>query len=768
MINEVEMTNWKTHGKTTLSFAKGTNIIIGHMGAGKSSVVDAISFGLYGTSSAIKSRRIGVEELIRNRPDQKSSSSIRICFSSGSDAYVVEREITLNGPGKATLQKNGVYMQSQPKRVTEEVEKVLKMDYDLFSRAVYSEQNRLDYFLELNPGERKRIIDNMLGLDRFVSANENVVRIGSRLREMAGESRKLIEGMDIEGKKKQVKEVGAELQSLELQTETARREIDALGKEVLLLQDKLRKAKGEVARKTALSGETTVIRSRISVMQREIEEIEKDNRLTIEEIGAVMEDAEKKHAELRKSSEAAMRKLQNAQIMKGKADEAISTLSKNIAERNGIVERVRGMDPNAMETEAARLKREQDATESELAALKAQRNEALKWAAELEKHFGKCPLCESELGEKKRQELISSRKSLVAGFDKAAEELRKRGEAAREALLKMTKQINTWEVSSERLKAYGNLEERMRAAESDCSACEAESLSARKDADALSIKISESTAQLEKLKASKNAITRKMAYSREIEKLNAEMLLKEKEISEIAADDAVLDILQKEFTRISSEVSGRRAALESSERSIKERSRQLAEKKAELERLAKLEEDLRTKEKAIENMNRLGDALRETQSHLRQRLIGAVNEVMLEIWPELYPYRDYAAVRLSAEEEDYVLMVSTQRNGKESWEAVNAVASGGERSIACLAMRVAFALVLVPNLKWLILDEPTHNIDRQGIGKFIEVFNEKLPSIIEQVFIITHDEQLRQVSNAKVYLLGRNKEAAEETRVERL
>ena len=45
------------------------------------------------------------------------------------------------------------------------------------------------------------------------------------------------------------------------------------------------------------------------------------------------------------------------------------------------------------------------------------------------------------------------------------------------------------------------------------------------------------------------------------------------------------------------------------------------------------------------------------------------------------------------------------------------MASGGERSIACLAMRIAMAMVIVPNLRWLILDEPTHNIDEQGISK---------------------------------------------------
>ena len=80
-------------------------------------------------------------------------------------------------------------------------------------------------------------------------------------------------------------------------------------------------------------------------------------------------------------------------------------------------------------------------------------------------------------------------------------------------------------------------------------------------------------------------------------------------------------------------------------------------------------------------------------------------------------------------------------------------------------MRIAFAMVLVPNLKWLILDEPTHNIDRRGIGKLVEAFNETLPKIVDQVFIITHEEEMKQISGGRVFVLGRDKANNEATNV---
>ncbi|MCL5008390.1 MAG: hypothetical protein M1156_00680, partial [Candidatus Marsarchaeota archaeon] len=164
------------------------------------------------------------------------------------------------------------------------------------------------------------------------------------------------------------------------------------------------------------------------------------------------------------------------------------------------------------------------------------------------------------------------------------------------------------------------------------------------------------------------------------------------------------------------------------------------------------------KKLSLDELSKFRNALSETQSALRKRLVSSVNDIMESIWPNLYPYGDYAGIMLSATDDDYVLQLRSLKDGEYVWENVNSTASGGERSIACIVMRIAFSLVLVPNLRWLILDEPTHNIDSNGIAKFVRLLNENLPGIIEQIFIITHDEQLKQVSSGTIYSLSREKE----------
>ena len=184
--------------------------------------------------------------------------------------------------------------------------------------------------------------------------------------------------------------------------------------------------------------------------------------------------------------------------------------------------------------------------------------------------------------------------------------------------------------------------------------------------------------------------------------------------------------MQEAFTDLSARARELETKLESNVRYEKEKLLQVDEKTKELGTVEKLQAGIAKKRKTVENLTKFKNALSETQTLLRTRLIGSINDIMQDVWPELYPYGDYTGIMLEPTAEDYVLKVRTLGD-PQKWEEVNAIASGGEKSIACLAMRVAFALVLVPNLKWIILDEPTHNIDQQGLGKFTKAIGEVMP-----------------------------------------
>jgi exonuclease SbcC len=766
MIRAIELTNWKTHGHTRLDFSRGTNILLGPMGAGKSTIMDAIAFALFGTYPALQHRRLGVGGIIMSRPEQKSSASVKLGFDIDGDTYEVERGIDADGPGKATLSKNGAYVQSQPKRVNEEIERLLKVDYDLFSRAVYSEQNRLTYFLELRPGERKEQIDELLGLDKFALAQDNAGSLINKIKDSVSESEKALAALDPEKMKGQYESLLREIKEAENSVAAIKAELELQEKKKSAAESKLSEAKAQFERKTALLRETAELKSRMSVISGEIEKIEKKGvegkpaiLKALEEVGAslkALNEAEKKAAAEEQKSRDALVHLESD----------VKSAAKESGERDRLRKEHAGKDRKKVEeairsaSEKLKLLRESHGTSV------AAKNDSEKWLRELEGHDGKCPLCERELTPDARSKMLQDRSETVKRLDAEISAKAKEIAALEKSHEADSKELQGIASIEERLALYKDLDSRLAEGKAELAKAQEESGRLRTAKDAASNAVSRAKERLLELESKRETAERLERHLQERDKASESLAAKEKETGSLSIDQKTLDSLQESFTAQSSRARELRAQLDAEAKRAKEKATQAEDKKKEVEMLQRMQENVGRRKNAVENLKKFRNALEETQTALRSRLIGSINEVMQEIWPELYPYGDYQGIALEPTADDYALKVRTGSADGQKWEDVNAVASGGEKSIACLAMRVAFALVLVPNLKWIILDEPTHNIDRQGLNKFVKSISEVMPRIVDQVFIITHDEMLRQVENAKIYQLNRNKEENGETVVE--
>ncbi len=181
-----------------------------------------------------------------------------------------------------------------------------------------------------------------------------------------------------------------------------------------------------------------------------------------------------------------------------------------------------------------------------------------------------------------------------------------------------------------------------------------------------------------------------------------------------------------------------------------ERLREIREREGLLERYRR---ELMEGEKIRGDLRKFTEALILTQDQLRSEFLKTVNSIMDRVWQELYPYGDFEGIRLAIEG-DYIL----QLKEPGGWVSVEGRVSGGERSMACLALRIAFSLAFIPNLRWLILDEPTHNLDSNAIQHFARVLRERMPEFVEQVFLITHEERISEGVTGSLYKLERDKE----------
>jgi DNA repair exonuclease SbcCD ATPase subunit len=80
VIDGISLHNWKSHEDTSFKFGKGTNILVGPMGSGKSTVLDALCFALFGNFPALQHKRVKLSEIIMNRPVKKEEAWVKIFF----------------------------------------------------------------------------------------------------------------------------------------------------------------------------------------------------------------------------------------------------------------------------------------------------------------------------------------------------------------------------------------------------------------------------------------------------------------------------------------------------------------------------------------------------------------------------------------------------------------------------------------------------------------------------------------------------------------
>ncbi len=765
MIESVELTNWKAHGYTKMAFAKGPNILIGHMGAGKSSVMDAISFGLFGTFPARQNRRVDNENIIRNSKEKNRSAKVKLSFGIEGVNYVVEREITSGGQSKATLQKNGVYTQSQPQRVTEEIEKALAMDYDLFSRAVYSEQNRLDYFLELKASDRKKQIDNLLGLDRFAAAQENNTSLINRIRDMAEEGERVVKGFEVDRQNEELEKMIEEEKVDSEKLEETRKELVALNAEKTVLGDRLEKMRADLSKKNLTVRKIAEMQSRIDLLSEEILKIEAQNPGSVDDLTLALSKEEKELNRLKEDLGKVTKTAREQQNLLGKLQNESATIEKDAAKKVKYEDELRSSGRERISGELIKLKKELEGIEERIAQNVSIRKESEKWIRELQEEKGKCPVCERDLNEIMRKELLKTKNDTLQKALKEYDVLLSSKKKLKEGYDNLEIKIKRIGVIEDSLKLYTDIEKRKKENKEKLAMIKAETEESAARIKSLDLEVVKTNEKISSMKSAYASAERRDKYIKE--KKAGEESIKELNgtLANLEVNEKAIDELQKRITLMNSETGRREAMAEALTVRVADKNKEILSRKKEIERISKIKKDVEYKRLVSENLTKFGNSLLETQALLRSRLIGSVNRIMEEIWPELYPYGDYVGIKLEGSETDYTLKLCLQRDEGEVWEDVEAIASGGERNIACLAMRIAFAMVLVPNLKWLILDEPTHNIDRRGIGKLVDVFNEKLPKIVDQVFIITHEEEMKQISGGRVFVLGRDKANNEATSV---
>ena len=151
---------------TEISFTKSTNtLIIGQNGAGKSTILDALCFGLFGKPF----RKINKPQLL-NSINQKDLL-VEIDFDIGQKKYKIVRGIK---PNKFEIFCNGVLLnQDAAAKDYQDVleNQILKLNYKSFTQVVILGSASFVPFMQLSAADRRAIIEDLLDIQIFSTMN---------------------------------------------------------------------------------------------------------------------------------------------------------------------------------------------------------------------------------------------------------------------------------------------------------------------------------------------------------------------------------------------------------------------------------------------------------------------------------------------------------------------------------------------------------------------------------------------------------------------
>jgi DNA repair exonuclease SbcCD ATPase subunit len=242
---------------TEISFTKSTNtLIIGQNGAGKSTILDALCFGLFGKPF----RKINKPQLLNSI--NARDAVVEVEFNIGQKRYKVIRGIK---PNIFEIYLNDVLLNQDAasKDYQEVLEKnILKLNYKSFTQVVILGSASFVPFMQLSAADRRNIIEDLLDIQIFSSMNAIVKEKMSALKDGITKSKydiKLVEEkinlqmQNIEeNKKNNDAEIGrklAEIGESKMQMSALQNDVQKINKHISILQSKVGDKKEKLDKK---------------------------------------------------------------------------------------------------------------------------------------------------------------------------------------------------------------------------------------------------------------------------------------------------------------------------------------------------------------------------------------------------------------------------------------------------------------------------------------------------------------------------------------
>ena len=182
MITSVELSNFLSHRNNEIKFDHGITVILGHNGAGKSTIMDAIIFSMFGAN-----RRDSIEKLQKEGENQTYAKT---SFEINGKTYHSVRKIR-NGKTDAheITDESGLLIAKSATEAENKIKEIIELDYNELRIASIVPADELTRIIA-EGSELRSLIDKMMGAEKYskleILLKEGIKNFRTELQEKHG------------------------------------------------------------------------------------------------------------------------------------------------------------------------------------------------------------------------------------------------------------------------------------------------------------------------------------------------------------------------------------------------------------------------------------------------------------------------------------------------------------------------------------------------------------------------------------------------------
>ncbi|MGB9902132.1 AAA family ATPase [Methanothrix sp.] len=242
-LNRLVLRNFKKYRRADITFQDGLTGIIGGNGAGKSTIVEAIAWALYGNRASTVERKF--IKNVNSRPEEPVE--VHLTLSIGKNEIVISR--IMKGKSMlpdASLCINGQQVAKGVREVDAHLSRLIRISFQDFMRTFYARQKDLDNLIREGGSGKREYLLKLLGLEDLREigleiTKEDLREIEQRINMASGALSELGDvEMRIEEIRAEETSARAELSRRETALRDAEREMEGARKALELLEGKRR------------------------------------------------------------------------------------------------------------------------------------------------------------------------------------------------------------------------------------------------------------------------------------------------------------------------------------------------------------------------------------------------------------------------------------------------------------------------------------------------------------------------------------------------